>query len=105
MCEACGWVFAPEVRRCYARVPHRSNGGNTVAIVGSIANGVFSVTSGMALTLTNLTLPGGIDRDGGCLYANGALVLDNVQVRNCSTGSIGGRGGAIFVSATGSAML
>ncbi len=84
-----------------------SNGGNTVTI-GSIITPtrIFSVTSGTALTLTNLIVQSGYELNGGCIYANGALALNQVQITNCTaTGNGGGKGGAIFVNSSGSAIL
>ncbi len=81
-----------------------SNGGNTVALDGVFARRIFSVTVGSQLTLLNLILQNGDDADGGCLYANGAVMLNHVEAWNCQ--AFGGkRGGVLFVNSTGSATL
>jgi predicted outer membrane repeat protein len=83
-----------------------SNGGSTI-VFGDVADSgtrYISLTNGVALTLTNIILAGGADFDGGCIYDNGALVLDNVQFINCIAYT-GTRGGAVYVSNTGSAAI
>lgn len=82
-----------------------SNGGNTVAIGrGMTSTRIFSVTGGTALTLTNLILEDGIGLDGGCIYSNGALVLNGVQIIHCTAGT-NTHGGGIYVNSAGSAAL
>lgn len=83
-----------------------SNGGNTIYFddVSDSGTRYISITNGIALTLTNIILAGGFDFDGGCIYTNGALVLDNVQLINCRS-YLGTRGGAIYVGSTGSASI
>ncbi len=81
-----------------------SNGGNTVALDGAFARRIFSITVDSQLTLLNLILQNGDDADGGCLYANGAVKLNNVEAWNCQ--AFGGkRGGVLFVNSMGSATL
>jgi hypothetical protein len=52
-----------------------SNGGNTV-VIGTVISPtrIFSVTSGTALTLTQLIVQSGYELNGGCIYTNGALI-------------------------------
>lgn len=83
-----------------------SNGGNTIVFADVSDSGTryISVTNGIALTLTNIILAGGFDFYGGCIYANGTLVANNVQFLNC-TAAFGTHGGAIYIGSTGSASV
>jgi hypothetical protein len=89
-----------------------SNLGNTIAIQGlgtaMAPSRIFSITDGISLTLTNLTLVGAdiyeMNGNGGCLDANGALVLNNVEVFACRVGT-SYRGGALYVAPWGRAEL
>ena len=81
-----------------------ANGGHTISFVSVDSTRILSVTQGVALTLKNLNLYGGFDTNGGCIYTNGALTLNNVHVENCMAGSFTS-GGAIYVSNTGSANI
>ncbi len=77
-----------------------NNGGNPVLIFGNTR--LFSVTNNSHLTLNNLTLANGVASDsGGCIYANGAVVLNNVELSQCRAKV----GGAVFVDQGGSAQL
>lgn len=81
-----------------------TNGGNRISIVPVNDTRAFSVNQGAALTLKNLNVYSGFDSDGGCIYSNGALTLNNVTMQSCMA-STGTRGGAIYVSSTGSATI
>ncbi len=81
-----------------------ANGGNTISIVPVNDTRAFIVNQGIALVLQNLNISDGFDNDGGCIYTNGALSLNNVRLQNCMA-STGTRGGAVYVSSTGSATI
>ena len=81
-----------------------SNGGNLVALEAISNTVIFSVTNGASLALSNLVLlsSGSTVGDGGCLYTNSALRLNNVEVKQCHAAA-GHRGGALYVDSAGSA--
>lgn len=81
-----------------------TNGGNRISIVPVNDTRAFLVNQGSTLTLKNLNVYSGFDSDGGCIYTNGALTLNNVTMQSCLA-STGTRGGAIYVSSTGSATI
>src|SRR5262249_36234107 len=56
------------------------DGGGLITLSGSNGVQVFGVTSGVTLTLRNLTLTLGRGLNGGCLYNAGSLNLTNVVV-------------------------
>jgi hypothetical protein len=76
--------------------------GNGNTIERSTANKapafrIFGVAAGASLTMTNVTLQGGLMTEGGAIYNQGGLTLSGVTLQNNTAQSFGGAaGGAIF---------
>lgn len=87
-----------------------SNGGSPVTLRSTAsqsasATRIFSVTQGTGLALANIMLAdGGTTGDGGCIFTNGAALLENVTMTNCRADT-GSRGGALYIGGTGGATL
>lgn len=61
---------------------------------------IFNVQAGKTLTIQNLTLTGGKttgSENGGGIYTEGTLMLDNCTIENCTTA---GNGGGIYAKTT-----
>ncbi len=77
-------------------------GVEQLAVSGANAYRVFSITTGIAVTITEVTVRDGkvINGDGGGIWSAGALHLDSVQiVSNTASGSLWpfGMGGGLYV--------
>jgi hypothetical protein len=79
-------------------------GQNTLSVSGNGNSRVFEVASGISVSLTGMTITGGMSSDGGGVSNAGTLTLSNCTLsRNASPNSIGpfgGRGGGILNTGT-----
>jgi hypothetical protein len=65
---------------------------------GTPAFRLVDVAAGASLTLTNLTLQGGLSWSGGAIYSQGALTLTGVTVQNNIAAGYNAAGGGIWSS-------
>ncbi len=79
----------------------RGGAAQLLSVSGNGQSRVFRHAAAGRLSLANLSLIQGSAADqGGCVYADGALSLDNVSVSDCTAGSdaaINARGGGVYV--------
>ncbi|WP_257389041.1 choice-of-anchor Q domain-containing protein [Tahibacter caeni] len=79
----------------------RGGAGQALSLSGNDQSRVFRHAAPGRLSLANLSLTRGRAPDqGGCVYADGALSLDNVTVGDCAAGSdsaTNARGGGVYV--------
>jgi hypothetical protein len=74
------------------------DGGGSIALSGGNTNRLFSVSSGVTLTLKNIVLTNGYaEADGGAIVNSGHLVLDHTTIQNSQTTSPWS-GGAILTT-------
>jgi hypothetical protein len=67
------------------------DGGGQVTLSGDNVSRLFSVSSGVSLTLRNIVLTNGFSSgDGGAIYNSGAVVLENSTIRDSESGASGG---------------
>ncbi len=83
-------------------------GAEQLGISGANTYRVFSITTGIGVTITEVTVRDGnaVDSEGGGIWSAGSLYLDSVQiVNNTASGSWpSGKGGGVYVN-EGSATL
>ena len=71
-------------------------------INGTGTNWIFHINSGINLTITNLTITNGMNEQGGAIYNDGTLTVDNSTFTNNTATDYGG---VIFNSNSGTATV
>lgn len=72
------------------------DGGNLVVLSGGNSTRLFAVTDTGSLTLRNIDLTNGVDPlEGGAIFNQGELSLENVSISDCFTSGASSAGGAI----------
>ena len=74
--------------------------GQSVTLSGNLANGVFNVSAGVTLALTNLTIANGTSASGAGVNNAGTLTVTNCTFSGNLANSQGGVGGGIFNTGT-----
>ena len=78
--------------------------GNPI-IDGNATDRIFKIIAGKTVTMSNLVLQNGrTPTEGSAIYNEGVLTLDHVVVQNNHQTDLGGVGGAIFNSGSGSSV-
>ncbi len=86
--------------------PTTIDGGSVITLSGGNSTPLFLVNSGVTLTLNAITITQGhTSGNGGCLYVNGILALNDATVTNCIAAGASSLGGGFYVNSTGRATL
>lgn len=85
------------------------NGGSVITLSGGSSTSLFSVTTGITLSLNAITVTQGKitgPGNGGCLFVNGTLIVNDTTITTCVIDAIPTNGGGgIYVNSAGRAML
>ncbi|MCK4982407.1 MAG: hypothetical protein KAS17_05760, partial [Victivallaceae bacterium] len=74
-------------------------GATLTTVSGTDSSRIFNINSGISVSVSGLTLTGGYSAgDGGAIYLEGSLQLENVEIKDSSSA---GLGEAIYIADTG----